>query len=170
MNNIAVSEAEKAVVRRIPKRNRQVQGKGNFDVFEELFAEDFVDHTPQPNTTPCEFRTARSPTTGVSAICCLLCNKSAGGFRRSSSLNSGKKEEESQRCRSVSTVSERSSLTLRAGSLSARSSVCRIYSVLDCAANCFLGKLDYLSALLDWYSLNLLRDQVHEDKIRSPSP
>jgi hypothetical protein len=25
---------------------------GNFDVFEELFADDFVDHTPQPNTTP----------------------------------------------------------------------------------------------------------------------
>jgi steroid delta-isomerase-like uncharacterized protein len=29
-----------------------VQSRGNFDVFEELFADDFVDHTPQPNTTP----------------------------------------------------------------------------------------------------------------------
>jgi steroid delta-isomerase-like uncharacterized protein len=29
-----------------------VQGRGNFDVFEDLFADDFVDHTPQQNTTP----------------------------------------------------------------------------------------------------------------------
>jgi steroid delta-isomerase-like uncharacterized protein len=27
-------------------------GKGNFDAFEELFADDFVDHTTQPGTTP----------------------------------------------------------------------------------------------------------------------
>jgi predicted ester cyclase len=26
-----------------------VQSKGNFDVVEEVFADDFVDHTPQPN-------------------------------------------------------------------------------------------------------------------------
>jgi len=43
------SEAAKAVVRR---NTEEVQGGGNFDVFEELFADDFVDHTPQPNTTP----------------------------------------------------------------------------------------------------------------------
>jgi steroid delta-isomerase-like uncharacterized protein len=49
MNNIAVSETAKAVVRR---NTEEVQGRGNFDVFEELFADDFVDHTPQPNTTP----------------------------------------------------------------------------------------------------------------------
>jgi steroid delta-isomerase-like uncharacterized protein len=49
MNSNAVSETAKAVVRR---NTEEVQGKGNFDVFEELFAEDFVDHTPQPNTTP----------------------------------------------------------------------------------------------------------------------
>jgi hypothetical protein len=28
-----------------------VQSRGNFAVFEELFADDFVDHTPQPNMT-----------------------------------------------------------------------------------------------------------------------
>jgi SnoaL-like domain len=48
MSNSASSEAAKAVVR----RNTEVQGKGNFDVFEELFADDFVDHTPQPTMIP----------------------------------------------------------------------------------------------------------------------
>jgi steroid delta-isomerase-like uncharacterized protein len=43
------SNAAKAVVRR---NTEEVQGKGRFDVFEELFADDFVDHTPQPNMTP----------------------------------------------------------------------------------------------------------------------
>jgi len=43
------SEAAKAVVRR---NTEEVQGGGNFDVFEELFADDFLDHTPQPNRTP----------------------------------------------------------------------------------------------------------------------
>jgi len=28
------------------------QGKGNLEVFEELFADDFVDHTTQPGSTP----------------------------------------------------------------------------------------------------------------------
>jgi steroid delta-isomerase-like uncharacterized protein len=41
-------EAIKAVVRR---NTEQVQGQGDFILFEELFAEDFVDHTPQPGTT-----------------------------------------------------------------------------------------------------------------------
>jgi steroid delta-isomerase-like uncharacterized protein len=45
----SVSGEAKAVVRRYTE---EVQGKGNFDVFEELFGEDFVDHTPQPNMTP----------------------------------------------------------------------------------------------------------------------
>jgi hypothetical protein len=36
------SEAAKAVVRR---NTEEVQSRGNFDVFEELFADDFVDHT-----------------------------------------------------------------------------------------------------------------------------
>ena len=34
-----------AVVRR---NTEEVQGKGNYEIFEELFAQDFVDHTPQP--------------------------------------------------------------------------------------------------------------------------
>jgi steroid delta-isomerase-like uncharacterized protein len=43
------AEAAKAVVRR---NTEEVQSKGNFDVFEEVFADDFVDHTPQPNMIP----------------------------------------------------------------------------------------------------------------------
>jgi len=49
MSSGTSSEAAKAIVRR---NTEEVQGRGNFDVFEELFAHDFVDHTPQPNTTP----------------------------------------------------------------------------------------------------------------------
>jgi SnoaL-like polyketide cyclase. len=49
MGTMTLSDAAKAVVRR---NTEEVQGGGNFDVFEELFADDFVDHTPQPNTTP----------------------------------------------------------------------------------------------------------------------
>ena len=40
-----LSEAAKAVVRR---NTEEVQGGGNFEVFEQLFADDFLDHTPQP--------------------------------------------------------------------------------------------------------------------------
>jgi steroid delta-isomerase-like uncharacterized protein len=43
------SEAAKAVVRR---NTEEVQGHGSFDVFDKLFADNFVDHTPQPGTTP----------------------------------------------------------------------------------------------------------------------
>ena len=43
------SEAAKAVVRR---NTEEVQGGGNFEVFDELFADDFLDHTPQPGRTP----------------------------------------------------------------------------------------------------------------------
>lgn len=43
------SDSAKAIVRR---NTEEVQSRGNFEVFEELFADDFVDHTPQPNTTP----------------------------------------------------------------------------------------------------------------------
>lgn len=39
----------KAVVRR---NTEQVQGQGDFALFDQLFADDFVDHTPQPGTTP----------------------------------------------------------------------------------------------------------------------
>ena len=48
MTKISVSEAAKAVVRR---NTEEVQGGGNFEVFEELFADDFLDHTPQPGRT-----------------------------------------------------------------------------------------------------------------------
>ena len=47
MNNSSLVDAAKAVVRR---NTEEVQGGGNFDVFDELFADDFVDHTPQPNS------------------------------------------------------------------------------------------------------------------------
>ena len=43
------SEAAKAVVRR---NTEEVQGGGNFAVFDELFDDDFRDHTPQPCRTP----------------------------------------------------------------------------------------------------------------------
>jgi hypothetical protein len=49
MNPMSISDSAKAVVRR---NTEEVQGQGKFDVFEELFADDFVDHTTQPGTTP----------------------------------------------------------------------------------------------------------------------
>ena len=49
MTKISISEAAKAVVRR---NTEEVQGGGNFQVFEELFADDFIDHTPQPGRMP----------------------------------------------------------------------------------------------------------------------
>jgi len=49
MSDSTLSAVATAVVRR---NTEEVQGKGNFDIFEELFADDFVDHTPQPNATP----------------------------------------------------------------------------------------------------------------------
>ena len=42
------SDAAKAVVR----RNTEEEGRGNFAVFEQLFADNFLDHTPQPGRTP----------------------------------------------------------------------------------------------------------------------
>jgi steroid delta-isomerase-like uncharacterized protein len=49
MTTSETSEAAKAVIRR---NTEEVQGGGNFEVFEELFADDFLDHTPQPGRTP----------------------------------------------------------------------------------------------------------------------
>jgi steroid delta-isomerase-like uncharacterized protein len=46
---INTSDAAKAVVRR---NTEEVQGGGNFELFDELFADDFLDHTPQPGRTP----------------------------------------------------------------------------------------------------------------------
>lgn len=48
MTDSDVAAAAKAVVRR---NTEKVQGEGDFVLFEELFADDFVDHTPQPGTT-----------------------------------------------------------------------------------------------------------------------
>ena len=48
MTDTTVGEAAKAVVRR---NTEEVQGKGNYEVFEQLFAQNFVDHTPQPGRT-----------------------------------------------------------------------------------------------------------------------
>jgi len=49
VSNSMLTDAAKAVVRR---NTEEVQSRGKFDVFEELFADDFVDHTPQPSMTP----------------------------------------------------------------------------------------------------------------------
>ena len=49
MSQKSISDEAKAIVRR---NTEEVQGKGRFEVFEELFADDFVDHTTQPGTTP----------------------------------------------------------------------------------------------------------------------
>jgi len=44
-----IADAAKSIVRR---NTEEVQSRGNFEVFDELFADNFVDHTPQPNMTP----------------------------------------------------------------------------------------------------------------------
>jgi predicted ester cyclase len=49
MNDDDVGEAAKAVVRR---NTEEVQGGGDFELFDELFADEFLDHTPQPGRTP----------------------------------------------------------------------------------------------------------------------
>ncbi|MEJ8821177.1 ester cyclase [Variovorax humicola] len=48
-NKMTEGEAAKAVVRR---NTEEVQGRGNYELFDELFADAFLDHTPQPNCTP----------------------------------------------------------------------------------------------------------------------
>src|SRR5436309_13122373 len=49
MNDDHVSEAAKAVVRH---NTEEVQGGDDFELFDELFADDFLDHTSQPGRTP----------------------------------------------------------------------------------------------------------------------
>ncbi|MHC9292334.1 nuclear transport factor 2 family protein [Mycobacterium sp. LTG2003] len=46
------TEREAQAVAVVRRNTEEVQGQGNFELFEELFADDFVDHTPQPGTTP----------------------------------------------------------------------------------------------------------------------
>lgn len=48
-SKITAGDVAKAVVRR---NTEEVQGGGNYALFDELFADDFLDHTPQPNCTP----------------------------------------------------------------------------------------------------------------------
>jgi predicted ester cyclase len=48
MINTTVGDAAIAVVRR---NTEEVQGKGNWALYDELFDDDFVDHTPQPGVT-----------------------------------------------------------------------------------------------------------------------
>lgn len=48
MTDSELEARAKAVVR---LNTEKVQGEGDFALFEELFADDFVDHTPQPGTT-----------------------------------------------------------------------------------------------------------------------
>ena len=43
-----ISETAKDVVRR---NTEEVQGRGNWALFDELFADNFFDHTPQPGGT-----------------------------------------------------------------------------------------------------------------------
>ncbi|MCU1411097.1 MAG: ester cyclase [Rhodoglobus sp.] len=47
-NNSTVGDAAIAVVRR---NTEEVQGKGDWKVFDELWSDDFVDHTPQRGVT-----------------------------------------------------------------------------------------------------------------------
>jgi steroid delta-isomerase-like uncharacterized protein len=49
MTRSAESEAAIALVRR---NTEEVQGKGDFAVFDDVFSDEFVDHTPQPNMVP----------------------------------------------------------------------------------------------------------------------
>jgi predicted ester cyclase len=45
---MATSEESKAAIAIVRRNTEEVQGKGDFETFDELFADDFVDHTPQP--------------------------------------------------------------------------------------------------------------------------
>lgn len=49
MSSTPQSQAAIAVVRR---NTEEVQGRGDYALFEELFAPDYIDHTPQPGGTP----------------------------------------------------------------------------------------------------------------------
>jgi len=40
-----------AAIEVVRRNTEQVQGAGDWDLFDDLFADDFVDHTPQPGVT-----------------------------------------------------------------------------------------------------------------------
>jgi predicted ester cyclase len=43
-----ISEQSRAAIAVVRRNTEEVQGRGDFALFDELFADDFVDHTPQP--------------------------------------------------------------------------------------------------------------------------
>jgi steroid delta-isomerase-like uncharacterized protein len=49
---VSHTEHEQAIMAIVRRNTEVVQGQGDFALFEELFADDFVDRTPQPGTTP----------------------------------------------------------------------------------------------------------------------
>jgi hypothetical protein len=64
----SISETAKAVVRR---NTIEVQGGGNWEMFDELFADDFHDHTPQPGGKPDKagvLELTKTPRVGVKAV------------------------------------------------------------------------------------------------------
>ncbi|MEV3903116.1 ester cyclase [Mycobacterium sp. NPDC050551] len=46
------TDEQKAMMAIVRRNTEVVQGQGDFALFDELFADDFVDRTPQPGTTP----------------------------------------------------------------------------------------------------------------------
>lgn len=44
-------DSEALAIEIVRRNTEKVQGEGDFALFEELFADDFVDHTPQPGTS-----------------------------------------------------------------------------------------------------------------------
>jgi hypothetical protein len=67
-----------AVVRR---NTEEVQGKGNYEAFEELFAKNFVDHTPQPGGFTADRDGARNLYKVLRAAFPIFTPKSIGKFR-----------------------------------------------------------------------------------------
>ncbi|HEX6518829.1 MAG TPA: hypothetical protein VF070_02285 [Streptosporangiaceae bacterium] len=51
MSSVTVGDAAIAVVR---PNTEEVQAKGNWVLYQELFADDFADHRPQPGEIPSE--------------------------------------------------------------------------------------------------------------------
>lgn len=45
------ADSETLAMEVVRRNTEKVQGEGDFALFEELFADDFVDHTPQPGTS-----------------------------------------------------------------------------------------------------------------------
>lgn len=49
---MSYSEESKAAMAIVRRNTEEIQGKGNFGIFDELWSDEFVDHTPQPGATP----------------------------------------------------------------------------------------------------------------------